>query len=284
MNLITFRKEFKAVLRDGYPDSEIDTFFFRLAEFYLKMKRVDVTLNAERLLTENETEKLKVAQERLEQSEPLQYILGSTEFYGLPFLVDQSVLIPRPETEELVEWILSDHIKYVEKDTFSILDIGTGSGCIAIVLAKELPNTSISAIDISAKALQTASKNAELNNVHINFEQVDILELAELSEKYDIIVSNPPYVREQEKAAMHKNVLGYEPKTALFVEDDDSLLFYRKIAELAFRYLKSSGKLYFEINQYLEEETIAVVKESGFTKVETKRDIFENPRMLRAGK
>ena len=284
MKLSTFKSGFNAALRDSYPNSEINTFFFRLAEFYLGMKRIDVALNKDHILTENEQKTFKIAQNKLKIGEPLQYILGQTEFYGLKFLINPSVLIPRPETEELVEWIINDQKNNDKNEIISILDIGTGSGCIAVTLAKKLHKAKVTAIDISAEALKTASKNAEINTVSINFEQADILKVKELSQNFDIIVSNPPYVREQEKTAMQKNVLDHEPETALFVKDNDALLFYRKISELAFKYLKPGGKLYFEINQYLEEETYDLVKKIGFSEVERRDDLFKNPRMLKGVK
>ena len=284
MKLSVFRNNFTATLAAFYPDQEINTFFFRLVEVYLGMERIDITLNKDRILNENEQKTLKNAQNRLKNGEPLQYILGSTEFYGLIFQVNPDVLIPRPETEELVEWIISDQEQSSTSEKVSVLDIGTGSGCIAVTLAKNLPNFEVSALDLSAEALKTASKNAEINKVNLNFEQADVLKMDKLSKEYDIIVSNPPYVRKLEKASMHKNVLDHEPETALFVENDDPLIFYRKIAALAFAHLKPGGKLYFEINQYLEEETRDLVKNIGFLEVQTRNDLFKNPRMLRAVK
>ena len=283
MKLSQFKNKFTADLKEDYPLSEVDSFFFRLAEFHLEFKRVDVALNPEFALSEKDHVKLINAQNRLKQGEPIQYILGSTQFYGLDVLVNPSVLIPRPETEELVEWIIQDH-QAQKNQNISILDVGTGSGCIAIALAKNLPQAQITAIDISAKALKTASKNADLNQVDINFEQQDILSAVTLSRKHDIIVSNPPYVRELEKKQMHKNVLYHEPETALFVKDEDALIFYREISKMACAHLNPGGRLYFEINQYLAEETRDLVIKNGFKEVEVRNDLFKNPRMLRAVK
>jgi release factor glutamine methyltransferase len=216
----------------------------------------------------------------LKKEKPIQYILGETEFYGLPFLVNENTLIPRPETEELVEWIL-ESTKYEEQNTkLNVLDIGTGSGCIAISLAKNLPSAQVSAIDVSEKALATAHKNAKINKVDVNFILKNILETESLDEKYDVIVSNPPYVRNLEKEEIKPNVLEYEPHLALFVEDNDALLFYRKIAALAKKNLSENGKLYFEINQYLGKETVRLLEGMDFKNVILKKDVYGNDRMI----
>lgn len=212
---------------------------------------------------------------------PIQYILGETEFYGLPFLVNENTLIPRQETEELVEWIVKEEEKR-EEGRVKILDIGTGSGCIAISLAKNLSNAKVFAIDVSEKALATAKKNADINNVNVTFLLKNILETNDLEQQFDIIVSNPPYVRNLEKAEIKPNVLEYEPHLALFVEDTDALLFYRKIAQLAMKNLNSNGKLYFEINQYLGKETVALLECLELSNVELKKDIYGNDRMISA--
>ena len=213
------------------------------------------------------------------KSEPIQYITGSTEFYGLELQVNRATLIPRPETEELVAWILAETPK--DKLSSRILDIGTGSGCIAIALAKHLPLAKVEAVDISLPALETAQANAPGNEVSVDFFQQDILQANTLEEKYDIIVSNPPYVRDLEKAEIKNNVLQYEPHSALFVGDETPLVFYKKIAQLAMQHLKPEGMLFFEINEYLGEETVVLVKEIGFTAVEMRKDIFGKDRMLR---
>ncbi len=284
MKLSDFKSNFALALKNLYAEPEILTFFYRLVEFYLGKKRIDISLNKSLEINKNEQKNLKNAQNRLKNGEPLQYILGSSEFFGLHFEVGPEVLIPRPETEELVEWIITDERNTDKNDAISILDIGTGSGCIAVALAKNLSNATIYAVDISASALKIASKNAVINAAAVNFEQVDVLQLETLSRKHDLIVSNPPYVRESEKRAMHVNVLDHEPETALYVKNNDALLFYRKISELAFNNLKPGGKLYFEINQYLEKETRDTVEKSGFSYVEIRQDLFKNPRMLRAVK
>jgi release factor glutamine methyltransferase len=228
----------------------------------------------------------------LKKEKPIQYILGETEFYGLPFLVNENTLIPRPETEELVEWIIKSTKYEIQSTKLRILDIGTGSGCIAISLAKNFPNAEVSAIDVSEKALATAKKNAEINKVEVDFINVDILKINDLVElptsnfqlptQFDIIVSNPPYVRNLEKAEIKSNVLEYEPHLALFVEDTDALLFYRKIAQLAQQNLSENGKLFFEINQYLGKETVELLEDLGFKNIELKKDIYGNDRMIRS--
>ena len=242
--------------------------------------------------------------EGMQKEKPIQYILGKTEFYGLPFTVTDDVLIPRPETEELVDWIVEDikseklkvksqNIKTGNQQPTTnnqqpiiILDIGTGSGCIAIALAKNIPTARIFALDSSAKALEIARQNARLNEVEIQYIQADILESpVDLSgiehHKFDIIVSNPPYVRELEKGQMKNNVLKYEPEKALFVKDNDPLVFYKTIADFAIKNLKKEGKMYFEINQYLGNETVAMLAGKNFTKTVLKKDLFGNDRMLK---
>jgi release factor glutamine methyltransferase len=197
----------------------------------------------------------------------------------LDFEVNSNVLIPRPETEELVAWILSDCKQEPLKD-FKILDIGTGSGCIAIALAKNISQAEIAAIDVSAEALELAQKNAQTNGVPVTFLCQNILETEDLQGQFDVIVSNPPYVRNLEKAEIKKNVLEHEPHLALFVEDNDALLFYRKIATLAQKNLKENGKLYFEINQYLGLEMVGLLTAMGFVDVELRKDIYGNDRMI----
>jgi release factor glutamine methyltransferase len=219
--------------------------------------------------------------DQLKKEIPIQYLLGTTHFYGLEFEVNSAVLIPRPETEELVDWIIQSS-KVQSK--LKILDIGTGSGCIAIALAKNLPNAQVFALDVSEQALATAKKNAEKNQVHLSFIHQSILETEDLAQEFDIIVSNPPYVRELEKHEIKNNVLDNEPHLALFVEDNDALIFYRKIAQLAQKNLKSEGQLYFEINQYLGKETLNLLLEMGFKNCELRQDIYGNDRMIQCSK
>ncbi|WP_081212383.1 peptide chain release factor N(5)-glutamine methyltransferase [Salegentibacter sediminis] len=281
MTISELKRSFLAELTKEYPCEEANSFFGLLTEAYLKMSRLQVALLRDKEVSDSDIAKFNSARERLLKHEPIQHIIGETEFFDLIFQVSKDVLVPRPETEELVQWILDD--LQAEPKQIKILDIGTGSGCIAISLAKNLPDAEISAIDISAKALETAKLNAINNKVVINFAESNVLELEKLEQDFNLIVSNPPYVRELEKAQMHPNVLEYEPETALYVKDDDPLVFYRKIAGLAQKALKPGGKLYFEINQYLGLETEKLLQDYGF-KTELRKDIYGNFRMLKGVK
>ncbi len=223
--------------------------------------------------------KLTDITKRLKAEEPLQYILGNTEFYGYNFEVNSNVLIPRPETEELITWIKESSS---ENDNIKILDIGTGSGCIPITLKKEIPTAEVFALDISEKAIETAKKNAKNNNVDVTFLLHDILSEKELENTFDIIVSNPPYVRNLEKEEIKNNVLNNEPHLALFVEDDNPLIFYKRIADIAKTALNPNGLLFFEINQYLGNETKQMLEDKNFSNVILKRDLFGNNRMIKA--
>lgn len=278
MKLKAQKEIFFKALENEYPAEEVFSFFFMLTEAFFGVKRLDLALNPEIQIDENQVQKLESAIARLKNHEPIQHIIGETEFFGLTFKVDKNVLVPRPETEELVQWILEDFAS--EEKALKILDIGTGSGCIAISLVKNLPKAQISAIDISEKALEIAKTNAEINNAEINFIQDDILKTEALNGNWDVIVSNPPYVRELEKEEMHRNVLEYDPPTALYVKDNNPLLFYDKITKLAKTALNPGGKLYFEINQYLAEETEKMMQKYSFS-TELRKDLFGNFRMLR---
>jgi len=198
-------------------------------------------------------------------------------FYGLPLKINEHVLIPRPETEELVDWV----IKEVKHKKDSLLDIGTGSGCIPIAIKKNLPAISVSAIDISAEALKVASANALINGTEVNFIEADILSYSS-DEKYDVIVSNPPYIRELEKADMHENVLAHEPHAALFVSDENPLIFYKTISDFAYINLNPNGYLFFEINEFLWEETLKILIDKGFKNIELRKDMQGKDRMIMA--
>ena len=278
MKLKNYRKIFIEKLTPIYDAGEAESFFYITLEELKGWKRTDLALNTDAELTEEEKVKWDEVLWLLEQQKPIQYIFGKTHFYGLEFEVNKHTLIPRPETEELVEWITND--KAAGK--IKVLDIGTGSGCIAIALAKRLPEAEVYAIDVSAEALAIAKRNAELNNVAITFWQKNILTTESLPETFDVIVSNPPYVRHLEKEEIKKNVLEHEPHLALFVEDNDALVFYRKIAKLAKEALKPQGSLYFEINQYLGKETTDMLTAEGFKNVELRKDIYGNDRMVKA--
>ena len=281
MKITQLHSHFHNELASFYPKTEIDSFFNLVTEFKLGLTRVDRALQPSFEPSETELHFFEVTLQQLKKEKPIQYILGKTEFYSLPFYVNEAFLIPRPKTEELVEWILDD---FQDKKNIHILDIGTGSGCIAISLAKNSTESKVSALDFSETAILTAKKNAKLNTVSVHFIEQDILKAETLPKKYDIIVSNPPYVRNLEKQEINNNVLSYEPHSALFVEDDNALIFYKKIAELAKSHLKPNGKLYFEINQYLGKETIELLEEIGFTKNELRKDIFGNDRMTKSSR
>ncbi len=283
MLLKDFRILFNQKLANVYPQTEIDSFFFLLIEKELKLQRIDLALNTSIKLDSNQLSYFEQVVDQLQKQEPIQYILGETEFYGLTFKVTNDTLIPRPETEELVDWILND---VQDKSKLTILDIGTGSGCIPITLAKNLPNAIVYSIDVSKNALAIAKQNATSNKVNIHFIEQDILSVKNLediitSQKFDIIVSNPPYVRELEKKEIQANVLNNEPHLALFVTNDNPLIFYSKIADLAKNNLTESGALYFEINQYLGKETIEMLSKKGFTN-ELRKDLFNNDRMTKS--
>lgn len=280
MQLKQYKSYFSEQLKSVYPQTEIDTFFFFLIEEYLELKRIDLTLRPDFEISSDKRILLDEALVRLKEEEPIQYILTKTEFYGLPFKVNQNTLIPRPETEELVEWIINEVDK--NQESLSILDIGTGTGCIPISLKKYLPKTTVSTIDVSKEALKIAEQNAVLNKVEVSFMHQDILKTEELSGEFDIIVSNPPYVRELEKVEIKNNVLKNEPHLALFVEDNNPLIFYKKIADLAKNSLTKTGLLFFEINQYLGLETVEMLKNKGFTQIELRKDLFGNDRMIKA--
>ena len=289
MQIKNYKELFKTELLPIYDEQELDSFFYIILEKLHGLKRIDLALNPETVMDGIHLKQWKNIVSDLKNHKPIQYILGETEFYGLRFEVNENTLIPRQETEELVELIIVESRKS-KVELPIILDIGTGSGCIAVSLVKNLPNAEVFAIDVSEKALATAKRNAELNNVIVNFINVDILKINDLGQlptsnfqlpaKFDIIVSNPPYVRNLEKAEIKTNVLEYEPHLALFVEDTDALLFYRKIAELAKKNLNQNGKLYFEINQYLGKETVQLLEDLGFRNVELKKDIYGNDRMI----
>lgn len=277
MTLKQFKRVFQSELSPIYPANEVDSFFYILTEKFLQLKRVDVALQINEEVTIPKA--FETAINKLIAQKPIQYILGETTFYGLPFKVNQNVLIPRPETEELVDWIIKDH---TNKTHLNIIDIGSGSGCIAISLAKNFPHAKVTALDISKKALETVQNNALLNNIQLNIHLADVLKIKNLSNNFDVIVSNPPYVRDVEKTKINKNVLNYEPHLALFVTNNEPLIFYDALANLALTNLNKNGALYVEINQYLAEETVDLFYKKGFKNVILKKDIFGNNRMIKA--
>jgi release factor glutamine methyltransferase len=281
MLLKQYKNLFFDALKNIQDEQEIESFFFILTEYLHHLKRVDVALNPDFEISDAAIEKWNAFLVELQQEKPIQYITGETWFYGLRFEVNENTLIPRPETEELVEWIIESQKSKVQSQKLEILDIGTGSGCIPISLKANLPQANVSAIDVSEQALEVAKINAVSNNVEVNFIQANILEVEDLNQHFDVIVSNPPYVRNLEKQEIKKNVLDYEPHLALFVEDTDALLFYRKIAQLALKNLSPNGLLFFEINQYLGNETVDLLENLGFKNIELKKDIYGNDRMIK---
>jgi release factor glutamine methyltransferase len=283
-----YRTQFIQELSSIYDAGEAESFFYLILEEKQKLKRIDLALNPDLTFSDEEIQLWNSILEQLKKEIPVQYLIGKTSFYGLEFEVNSTVLIPRPETEELVDWII-ESLKVEPRSEkleagsqkINILDIGTGSGCIAISLAKNIPNSQVFAIDVSEKALATAQKNANINEVNVAFIEKNILETDDLKQQFDIIVSNPPYVREVEKQEIKKNVLDNEPHLALFVDDNDALIFYKKIAELAHINLSPNGQLFFEINQYLGKEMIELLEKMNFKNVELRRDIYGKERMIR---
>jgi release factor glutamine methyltransferase len=277
----------KAQLQNLYTDSEIKSFGFLILESVCHLDKSSVLRDRDRQLSQDERLQIEKIVGELKNYRPIQYILGETEFYGLRFKVNENVLIPRPETEELVDLIKSDYDKL--PCSLSILDIGTGSGCIAIALAKNLPGASVYALDISEEALKLARQNAAENGVKVHFFRQNILvdfpldSSVDLPKKWDIIVSNPPYITPEEKAEMSKNVLDYEPFQALFVPQDNPLLFYERIADVGLNRLKKGGALYFEINALYGKETAGMLWERAYRSVQLLKDISGKDRIIIAG-
>ena len=267
----------KKELAELYPKTEIIGFVRLLLETVCGWDYTAQILNKNEIVQKSEFREIEKVVFRLKKFEPIQYILGETEFMDLKLKVNRSVLIPRPETEELVNWI----IKTNKTDSPRILDIGTGSGCIPLALKSRIKNAKISAVDISEKALEVAKQNAMQNNLDVHFFETDILNWENSNwDLFDVIISNPPYVREIEKQKMHANVLKYEPENALFVSDENPLIFYERIAEFAHKYLVKNRKLFFEINEYLGNEMSNLLEHKGFADVELRKDINGKNRMI----
>lgn len=265
-------------LQGLYPETEIKSFTYLILEKLTGFSRTEQIINKSTIFSDEIRQQIESFIIKLQNFEPIQYILGETEFYGLIFKVNPSVLIPRPETEELVSWIYNDHDP---KSRIQILDIGTGSGCIAVSLKHLFAQSTVYAFDISDSALKTAQKNAELNQVQVQFSRFDILDAPLLNSRWDVIVSNPPYVLEKEKDEMLTNVVKYEPSLALFVPDNDPLLFYRPIATFAQVHLNLGGELYFEINRSTGNLVAEMLITMGFHNVELRQDISGNDRMIK---
>ena len=278
-------ENYKRMLKDTYDTNEIEAITLLVINEICNLSKAKIKAFPETEIPVEQSEKLNHILEELKTGKPVQYILGKTEFYGLPFYVNPSVLIPRPETEELVEWVL-ESVGTRQSAVGSILDIGTGSGCIAVSLKKNLPGFKVSAIDISEQALQIAASNAVLNNVDIEFINDDILNpkshISHLTSHISIIISNPPYVTLHDKTQMHANVTDFEPHTALFVPENDPLLFYKAIADFATTNLTENGLLFFEINESYGEETVDFLNNKGFKNIELRKDMSGRDRMVRA--
>jgi len=278
--LAEFKALVKKTLKNIYPPGEIENIIYLIFEKQLNIKKIDALLNHNYTVPQKKSDDLLSIVDELKTGKPIQYILGGTDFFDLTIKVDEQTLIPRQETEELVDWI----IKNVRNKTKKIIDIGTGTGCIAIALAKFLPQSNVEAIDFNGAIIQKASENASLNHVDVRFFVLNILEEELSNYDYDIIVSNPPYVRTSEKKLMHENVLGFEPEEALFVKDDEPLIFYNRITEVAGKHLQPKGEIYFEINEYFSREVMQLLEKNDFVDVTLKRDINNKPRMIKATK
>ncbi len=272
--IASIRKELAGI----YAKGEIESLIFLIFEKLKGYSRTQLLLANEEQLDENDRKEIMVIVDRLKNHEPIQYILGMTEFYSLPFYAVPGVLIPRPETEELVQWIIQEN-KYSKP---TILDMGTGTGCIAISLRKNIPQSTVLACDISPVCITTAQRNSLLNNSEVSVFEYDILnEIPDVEfPELDIIVSNPPYIRETEKSLMEKNVLDHEPELALFVADEKPLIFYERIADFSRIHLKNQGQLYFEINEAFGPECCEMLQKKGFSEIVLKKDINGKDRMI----
>ncbi|MGL4519084.1 MAG: peptide chain release factor N(5)-glutamine methyltransferase [Phocaeicola sp.] len=271
--------QIKQSLQELFPEGEAASVAKLILCQHFHYSSIELYGGKDRVFSLKEEEEWYEILARLKKEEPIQYILGEEQFLGLSFQVTPSVLIPRPETQELVDWILKEPRT---SQAPHILDIGTGSGCIAISLAKLIPAATVTAWDISAEALEVAKRNGERNEVTVTFEERDLFTQSHIDFPVDIIVSNPPYIAQQEEEEMHQNVLKWEPHTALFVPNHDPLRFYRKIAILAFAALQSGGELYFEINQAYGKETLQLLEEIGYSTTELRKDLFGKDRMIKA--
>lgn len=271
-------KEITLQLVPQYSDSEARSIAILLMCNITGLSYTELLIHTPSLNEEQE-EELRKKIERVKKNEPLQYILGETTFYGRRFKCDQRALIPRPETEELIDWIIND---VSNEGNIRILDIGCGSGCIAITLAKELKNSIVTALDISKEAISLTEENCTINNCQLECINEDIFNFSDT--QYDIIVSNPPYICDKEAANMESNVIDHEPHLALFVPDSSPLKFYEKITEYAARNLRSRGKLYFEINRKYGKEMQLLLEKFGFINIELRKDISNNDRMIKGEK
>ncbi|ACU04380.1 peptide chain release factor N(5)-glutamine methyltransferase [Pedobacter heparinus] len=281
MRLQDLSAHFNAALSGAYGEEEADAIFLMAIGHVLQYKRTDYILRKTEELDSKELFILQNILTELQSGKPLQYVLGETVFYGLPFKLGPSVLIPRPETEELVAWVLeSTALEAVTGAALRLIDIGTGSGCIAISLKKNFPEAEVSALDVSEAAIDIAGSNALLNEVDIKFIQADIREFT-TKQKFDVVVSNPPYITLKEKEQMQDHVLNHEPHLALFVSNEAPLVFYEAIADFAWTTLSGRGLLFFEINEHLGKETVELLEAKSFTDIILKKDMQGKDRMIR---
>lgn len=284
MSIQQFIQYAKAQLQPLYDSREAENIIYRLLEHELQLSKLHILLDKQQKLSEQSGKQLNQYLQALKKYEPLQYVLGVAYFGDLQLQLTPDVLIPRPETEELVAWVSDFCQKMLVEQPLHLLDIGTGSGCIALSLKKNTPKNRVSALDISEKALAVAQKNAEIHQLDIQFIQANIEDKNAWSQHpfYDIIVSNPPYITEQEKTLMRQNVLQHEPALALFVENEKPLRFYQVIADFAKHRLAPQGSLFFELNEHFAEQTRDMLQQKGFQKVELRKDLNNKWRMLQA--
>lgn len=280
INIADLVKFIRDDLGPFYPEQELNSILFLMLEEVLGYSKTDIIIKSDSKLKIKEKIWFEQILGRLKNMEPIQYVLGSTQFYGIKILTDARTLIPRPETEELVSWILEE----LNTDGLRVLDIGTGSGCIAVAIKKCYPNCQVTGIDISEQALAVAQENADIHKIPINFIQGNILNATEIHKikELDIIVSNPPYIELKEKKLMAKNILNFEPEEALFVKNNSALIFYEAVGEFAFKNLKSGGKVFFETSALYNNDVVDLLKNMGFINVESRKDINGKPRMVRA--
>ncbi|MBT4246800.1 MAG: peptide chain release factor N(5)-glutamine methyltransferase [Flavobacteriaceae bacterium] len=276
MTLVKYRNYFFTILKSIIEQNEIEEVFFWIIDHYCGISRMDYILNPDLKLSNHQKENLMNAVSLLKTNMPIQYVLGESEFMSLKFNLNSNVLIPRPETEELVSWVIKD-----DNHNKTILDIGTGSGCIAIALAKFIKNSRVTAWDIDEKILSVAEKNASKNKVKVLFELKDITTIKS-NNKFDLIISNPPYICDSEKLGMQNNVLLFEPHLALFVNDNDPLFFYLKIIDFAKSNLNDNGKIFLEINENQSIGVIKLLNNAGFYDIELKKDFRLKNRMIKA--
>lgn len=265
-----------------YLADELEVITYQLMSEVTGLTRTAILINKNTKISETHAQLIKRFVNELKNFKPLQYVVGKTEFFGLPFKVNEYTLIPRPETEELVEWIIDDYNAKVFPVT--ILDIGTGSGCIPVSLRKHLALARVDGCDISPDALKVAAENAQINQLDVNFFEIDILSSPVMEQKWDVIVSNPPYIPMSDMSEMYANVLQYEPHVALFVADENPLIFYRAIAIFALKHLQHEGSLYFEIHYKYGAEVLEMLRNSGFVNVQLRKDLSGNDRMVKAQK